>query len=120
MSTSASHPMIMHNDPIAPVIFGVTLILIAALIGRYTARYFNQPTVLGELLMGVVLGNLLYLFGYDLIVILREGIACTKVVQIVMSGTPVSETISSAMDPQTAVHFLEIARGPHGQEYPIN
>ncbi len=109
--------MIMHNDPIAPVIFGVTLILIAALIGRYSARHFNQPTVLGELLMGVVVGNLLYLFGYDLIVILREGIACTKIVQIVISGTPVSETISSVMDPQTAALFLEIARGPHGQDY---
>ncbi|MEN8214244.1 MAG: hypothetical protein ABFR19_07760 [Pseudomonadota bacterium] len=55
MSTPDSLPMIMHNDPIAPVIFGVTLILIAALVGRYTARHFNQPTVLGELLMGVLL-----------------------------------------------------------------
>ena len=117
MSTPVSHPMIMHNDPIAPVIFGVTLILIAALIGRYSARYFNQPTVLGELLMGVVVGNLLYLFGYDLIVILREGIACTMIIKIVMSGTPVSETISSVMEPQTAALFLEIARGPHGQDY---
>ena len=45
--------MIGHNDPIAPVIFGVTLILVAALFGRYVARFFNQPSVLGELLMGI-------------------------------------------------------------------
>ncbi len=31
--------MISHNDPIAPIIFGVTLILVAALIGRFVARF---------------------------------------------------------------------------------
>jgi Kef-type K+ transport system membrane component KefB len=108
---------IIHNDPIAPVIFGVTLILIAALVGRYTARYFNQPTVLGELLMGVALGNVLYLFGYDLIIILREGIACTNIAQVVMSGTPALETISAMMGPATAAEFLHIAQGPHGRDY---
>ncbi|MEN8214243.1 MAG: cation:proton antiporter [Pseudomonadota bacterium] len=34
-----------------------------------------------------------------------------------MSGAPVAETISSVMDPHTAALFLEIARGPHGQDY---
>ena len=46
---------VSHGDPIAPVIFGVTLILIAALVGRIIARRFRQPSVLGELIMGVLL-----------------------------------------------------------------
>jgi len=63
MSDSASSALaIAHQDPIAPVIFSVTLILTAALIGRHLARKLHQPTVLGELLVGVLLGNALYLF----------------------------------------------------------
>jgi len=50
----------LHNDPIAPVILGVTGILFFAIIGRFTARKLRQPSVLGELIMGVVLGNLAY------------------------------------------------------------
>ena len=62
-----------HSDPIAPVILGVTGILFFALIGRFTARKLGLPSVLGELTMGIVLGNLAYFFQYDLIMVLREG-----------------------------------------------
>ena len=62
-----------HGDPIAPVILGVTSILLFAVIGRFAARRFGQPTVLGELLMGIVLGNLAWYLGFDLITVLREG-----------------------------------------------
>ena len=42
----AFNPGIAHQDPIAPVIFGVTMILIAALVGRHWARKLGQPSVL--------------------------------------------------------------------------
>lgn len=109
--------MISHNDPIAPIIFGVTLILVAALIGRFIARFFNQPSVLGELSMGVLLGNLLYLFGYDLMIILRQGVACTEMSQMVMSGRSIEEAVAVVMGSETGAAFLEIVRGPQGQEY---
>ncbi|WP_232220462.1 hypothetical protein [Legionella tunisiensis] len=56
-----------HLDPVAPVILWVTLILFFAILGRYIARRFNQPGVLGELLMGVFLGNLCYFLAYSLL-----------------------------------------------------
>ena len=65
-------PAITHTDPIAPVVFGVALLLTAALAGRFAARKLGQPTVLGELLMGVLLGNGLYYADYGLMVILWE------------------------------------------------
>ena len=43
-----------HTDPVASVILGVTCIFFFAIIGRYVARRFDQPGVLGELLMGVL------------------------------------------------------------------
>ena len=37
----------VHHDPIAPVILVVTGVLVFALIGRFIARRFEQPAVLG-------------------------------------------------------------------------
>lgn len=66
-------PSITHGDPVAPVILGVTSILAFAVIGRVAARKLGQPTVLGELLMGILLGNIAWYLGVDLITVLREG-----------------------------------------------
>ncbi|MFW2403394.1 MAG: cation:proton antiporter [Gammaproteobacteria bacterium] len=61
-----------HSDPIAPVILGVTAILFFAILGRFAARKVNQPAVVGELLMGILIGHIGYLFGSDLVILLRE------------------------------------------------
>ena len=46
----------MHSDPIAPVIFGVTLILVAALIGRFTAHRSGHR-LNAELVRAIVTGE---------------------------------------------------------------
>jgi len=51
------------HDPVSLVIFWVTLIFSFALLGRYIAKRFHQPGVLGELLAGVLIGNLFYFLG---------------------------------------------------------
>ena len=48
----------LHHDPVVPVLFSIAIILIAAKIGGALANYFKQPDVLGELLAGIVVGNL--------------------------------------------------------------
>lgn len=45
------------TDPVAPVALAVALILVAAKAGGEIATRLGQPSVLGELLVGVVLGN---------------------------------------------------------------
>ena len=47
-----------HADPVATVALSLALILIAAKLGGDLAVRVGQPAVLGELLIGVVLGNL--------------------------------------------------------------
>jgi Kef-type K+ transport system membrane component KefB len=84
-----------HNDPVASVILGVTLLLFCGIVGRYIAGRLNQPKVLGELLMGVFIGNVAYLFGSHLIVILRESTALFAIVQDVLHGIPLNEAITS-------------------------
>ena len=47
-----------HTDPVAPLVLALAVILLAAKLGGDLAIRLGQPAVLGELALGVVLGNL--------------------------------------------------------------
>jgi Kef-type K+ transport system membrane component KefB len=53
-----------HGDPVASVVLALTIILVAAKLGGELAVRLGQPAVLGELAVGVLLGNL-GLVGYS-------------------------------------------------------
>jgi len=107
-----------HTDPIASVILGVTTIFFFAIIGRYIARRLNQPGVLGELLMGVLLGNLCYFCGSQLVIILREGSSIYDVVKEVLSGLPLSQAVNKVIpNPYYAQQVTQALDGPHGTEF---
>ncbi|MEE9288806.1 MAG: hypothetical protein V3U69_04365, partial [Bacteroidota bacterium] len=52
------HPEAGHVDPVASVLIALSVILIAAKLGSELFERFGQPGVLGELALGVLLGNL--------------------------------------------------------------
>lgn len=56
-----------HSDPIAPVLIGLIIILLAAKIGGELFEKINQPAVLGELILGILIGNIVLFSGgiYD-------------------------------------------------------
>lgn len=109
---------IEHTDPIASVILGVTFIFFFAIIGRYAARRLHQPGVLGELLMGVLLGNIAYLCGSHLIVILREGSSIFDVVKTMLAGVPLPQAVSSVItNPYYAHQVTDALTSPKGTEY---
>ena len=116
-STAVAHPLdSMHTDPIAPVILGVTGILFFAILGRFAARKLGQPSVLGELIMGVVLGNLAYLIGFDLILVLREGTAIFELVTLSIAGEPLEMAAFQTLGSDTAAQVLWVLQGPHGTQ----
>jgi Kef-type K+ transport system membrane component KefB len=47
-----------HGGPVVPVLLGLVLILVAAKLGGELLERAGQPAVLGELLVGILLGNL--------------------------------------------------------------
>src|SRR6266545_1760776 len=47
-----------HGDPVAPILGALALILVAAKLGADVAMRLEQPAVLGELVAGVIVGNL--------------------------------------------------------------
>ena len=49
-----------HTDPFASILLELLILIVAAIAGRWGAGKLNQPSVLGELLIGVLIGNVLY------------------------------------------------------------
>ncbi len=103
-----------HGDPVAPVILGVTSILAFAIIGRVGARWLNQPTVLGELLMGLLLGNVAWYFGFDLITVLREGPGVFEIVHQALAGKPIDAVAAREFGPDKGAELVAIITGPSG------
>jgi Kef-type K+ transport system membrane component KefB len=104
----------LHGDPVAPVILGVTTILAFAIIGRIGARKLGQPTVLGELLMGILLGNVAWYLGIDLIAVLREGSRVFDVVNQALLGVPIEQSASDIFGAARGLEIARIVTGPQG------
>jgi Kef-type K+ transport system membrane component KefB len=105
-----------QGDPIAPVILGVTSILAFAVIGRVAARKLGQPTVIGELLMGILLGNLGWYYGIELITVLREGPQVFEVVNQTLSGLPLEQVAVTIFGASKGPELARIITSPQGGE----
>ncbi|MDH3585093.1 MAG: cation:proton antiporter, partial [Phycisphaerae bacterium] len=53
-----------HGDPVAPALAGIVVLVLAARIAGHVVESFGQPAVVGELAVGMVIGNLV-LVGID-------------------------------------------------------
>lgn len=58
LPVSASAAVGGHTDPVTPIVLALAVILAAAKLGGEVAVRVGQPAVLGELIVGLVLGNL--------------------------------------------------------------
>ena len=106
-----------HMDPAAPVILWMTLIFFCGVMGRFLAKRFNQPGVLGELLMGVLVGNVCYFFGMQLAVVLREGSAIFGIMSDILSGLPLANAVNSVIpDARDAKQVIAALSGNNGTE----
>ena len=115
-SASAFQFEAAHSDPVAPVILGVTTILFVALLGRFGARNLGLPSVIGELGMGILIGNVAYYIGFDMIVILREGPAIFDSVERLLQGEACEVVFDKAPHPDRAQYLHSLLTGVHGEE----
>lgn len=106
-----------HLDPVSSVILWATLIFFFGLIGRYIAERLQQPGVLGELLMGVLIGNICYFFDMQLAVILREGTAVFNIIPDVLAGMSLNDAVTTNItNPFYAQQVLGVLTSNHGIE----
>ncbi len=61
-----------YTDTFTPMLLGLALIIIAAIAGRWIASQLNMASVLGELLIGVLIGNVGYWIGAPLLVLVMH------------------------------------------------
>jgi len=105
------------TDPISAVLFWVTLLFLFGLIGRNIALRFKQPGVLGELLMGVLLGNFGYFLGMDLASILREGSVVFSIMDEVLKGIPLATAVTKLIpNPHYATSVTQALGGANGND----
>jgi Kef-type K+ transport system membrane component KefB len=106
----------IHGDPIAPVILGVTGLLFVALIGRFSARKLGLPSVLGELTIGIIAGNLAYYLDFSLILVLREGSHVFDTLQQFLHQATVDENVCGEVLNPANRKILDLLGGPHGAD----
>ena len=85
-----------HSDPVAPVLLWLVVILASAKIGGDVFDRLGQPAVLGELLAGVLIGNVLFWLGIDFITVLREGTTLFDVADRMAQGTSAHDALTTA------------------------
>ena len=98
-------------------ILGAVIILTVALLGRLGARRLNLPTVLVEVLMGILIGNLFYHWGYDLMVMLREGASCSDIARLALSGESWDGAARTVIGNGAANKVIAMLRSPEGGIY---
>ena len=75
-----------HADPFAPILLELAVVVLAAALGRRAAGLVGQPAVLGELVIGVVIGNVGYWLGTPLFVLLMHFDDVSKIVAMVWNS----------------------------------
>ena len=102
-----------HSDPVAPVLLWLVVILAGAKIGGDLFDRMGQPAVLGELLAGVLVGNVLFWLGVDFITVLREGTTLFDVADKMAGGTSAHDALQAAYqgDADMVSRFMPMADG---------
>jgi Kef-type K+ transport system membrane component KefB len=98
-------PLGSHGDPVVPILLALVLLTLAAILGARLMTLARQPAVLGELLAGLLIGNLAYFFGNPGITVLREGDSLRRIADLALS--------SNVSLSQAAVRLLPT--GPHAE-----
>ena len=104
-----------HGDPFASIFMALAIILICALTGRFLANKLKQSTVLGELVMGIILGTILVEMDRPVIHLIRNQEVVSEVVSAIETknislaeslGQTLSESTLSADQKATLGNIL--------------
>ena len=74
-----------HADPVVPILIASIFITLGAALGGVLMKWLKQPAVLGELLVGLLAGNLGYYFGNPTLTVRREGDNLSRISSLAMS-----------------------------------
>lgn len=84
----------IHTDPVVPILLALVFLTLGAVIGGRLMTLLKQPSVLGELLVGVFAGNVGYWLGSPGLTVLREGDNLRKIADLALTT---SSTVAQAV-----------------------
>ena len=87
-----------NADPVVPILLALVLLTVAAGFGGRLMTMVTQPPVLGELMVGLLIGNLAYWFGNPGITLLREGDALRRIADLALHKLEGIVTLQDVLD----------------------
>ena len=108
-----------HADPVVPILIASIFITLGAALGGLLMRWLKQPAVLGELLVGLLAGNLGYYFADPTLTVLREGDNLSRIASMALTGPfNLGEATQKLLPPGPHTDLLaHLLSGPQGQTY---
>jgi Kef-type K+ transport system membrane component KefB len=89
-----------HSDPFAPVVLGLAFVMAIAMLGRWLAGRFRQPSVLGELSIGLVVGNIGHWLGFPVFILITHlGDVRSIFREVWLSGESVAVSTARVLGP---------------------
>ncbi len=87
-----------EGDPYASDFLAIFFLIIGAIIGGFIARKLNQPPVLGELIIGIVVGTILYQMNDSVTIAIRHISEIDHVMSAENPGMTWEETVHHTME----------------------
>jgi len=110
---------ISHADPVVPILIASIFVTLGAALGGLVMKWLGQPSVLGELLVGLLAGNLGYYLGSPTLTVLREGDTLSRISSLAFtSPVNLEEATRQLLPPGPHTELLaNLLGGPQGQTY---
>lgn len=100
-----------HADPFALILLEIGLIILAAALGRWAALKLDQPPVLGELILGVLMGNVFYQLDVPFFVVIMHLDSAQQIFHHIWTdGGTVAQAVAHTFGP------AELAPGGVGEK----
>jgi len=108
-----------HADPVVPILVASIFITLGAAFGGLLMKWLKQPAVLGELLVGLLAGNLGYYFGNPNLIVLREGDNLSRIASVALTGPySLAQAVYKILPPGPHTDLIaSLLSGPKGQTY---
>ncbi|MGB2636335.1 MAG: cation:proton antiporter [Candidatus Acidiferrum sp.] len=119
LSIFSANESISHADPIVPILIASISITLGAALGGFLMKWIKQPAVLGELLVGLLAGNLGYYFGNPTLTVLREGDNLSSIASLALTSqyTLGEATLKLLPSGPHTDYLAQLLSGPQGQSY---
>src|SRR6516162_309853 len=108
-----------HADPVVPILIASICITLGAAVGGSLMKRIKQPAVLGELLVGLIAGNLGYYLRAPTLTVLREGDNLSRIASVALNGPyNLGEAVYRVLPPGPhADQLAQLLGGDYGQTF---